>query len=128
MPDLNARVPRRLARALALTPAVLLPLAALPATAAAPEGWPDIEDPSVMGFLLVLVVIPVALFALISLLAYVPTLVRGGRYTPGRSWRGETEWFGGPQAGLEAAERETAAVTAGSGDAQDGRGGASARW
>lgn len=96
--------------------------------AATPEGWPDAEEPSVLSFLLVLVVIPLALFAVIALLAYLPVLVKGERYTPGRSWRGETEWFGGPQAGLEAVDREQPQVTAGAGEAPDGRGGASARW
>jgi hypothetical protein len=54
--------------------------------------------------LLVLVVIPLALFGLIWLLVYLPSMTRGEKYKPGQAWRGEPEWFGGPRGGLEALE------------------------
>ena len=124
MPDLNARVVRRLARTLALTPLVLLPLAPGAASAVPPVGWPEAEPVSALEFLLVLLVIPLALFLLIALLASVPKMVRGERYTPGLAWRNENEWFGGPKDGLDAADRtDPKAISA---DAD--RGGASARW
>lgn len=128
MPDTNARVVRRLARALALTPVLLVPLAAAPALAAPPEGWPETESPSVLGYLMLLVIIPLAAALVITLLTIAPSLARGERYTPGRSWRGESEWFGGPKTGLDAVDREPVQVTAGSETNVDTRGGASARW
>ncbi len=122
MSDLNPRVVRRALRALVLTPVLLLPLVAAPALAAPPEAWPDSEPVSALDFLLVLVVIPLGLVLVIALLAYLPAMVKGERYQPGRSWRNENEWFGGPKDGLEAADK--AEVPA----AEPDRGGASARW
>ena len=125
MSDPSARVVRRSLRALALSPVVLLPLAAGPALAAPPEAWPDTEPVSVVSYLLVLLVIPLGLFLLIAVLASVPKMVRGDGYTPGLAWRNESEWFGGPKDGIEAADRgETKAIEGESAD----RGGASARW
>lgn len=124
MSDLNSRVVRRFARALALAPLVLLPLIPGPAFAVAPEAWPTPEPVGALEFLLVLLVIPLGLFLLITLLASVPTMVRGERYTPGLAWRNENEWFGGPRDGLEAADRTDPKAI----EADSERGGASARW
>jgi hypothetical protein len=75
--------------------------------------------------LLVLVVIPLGLALVISLLAVVPSMIRGERYTPGLAWRNENEWFGGPKDGLEATDKtDPQALEA----AEGARGGASARW
>lgn len=126
MPHLNDRVSRRLSRVLALTPVVLLPLVAAPALAVPPEQWPEAEPVSALDFLMVLLLVPLALTIVIALFTYVPTFVKGGdRYTPGRSWRSENEWFGGPQAGLEAADRTDPKQIE---DEKSDRGGASARW
>lgn len=118
----NARVVRRSLRALALTPAALLPLVAAPALAAPPQTWNDPEPVSALDYLLVLLIIPVGLALLITLLAYVPAMVKGEKYQPGRAWRNENEWFGGPKDGLDAADK----VESPAGDTE--RGGASARW
>ncbi|MBX6371708.1 MAG: hypothetical protein IRZ02_05575 [Acidothermus sp.] len=45
---------------------------------------------------LIFVGIPLAAFLLIGFLVYLPSLVRGPRYRPGRPWPGGTVWFGGP--------------------------------
>lgn len=125
MTDMNAPVVRRFARAVALTPAVLVSLAA-PALADAPESWADPDPVSTLQVLLILVAIPVALFVVISLLVYVPSMARGEKYTPGLAWRNENEWFGGPRGGVEAADRvEPKAIE---GVEEGDRGGASARW
>lgn len=125
MPEPSPRVVRRVLRTLAITPAVLLPLAAAPALAAPPEAWPDAAPTSGLDFLLVLLVIPLGLALVISLLAMVPSMVRGERYTPGLAWRNENEWFGGPKDGLEATDKtDPQALEA----AERERGGASARW
>lgn len=124
MPDLNARPSRRALRALVLTPAAVLPLLSAPAFAAPPETWTDPEQVGGLDFLLLLVLIPMGLALLITLLTYVPSMVRGQKYTPGRAWRSESEWFGGPKDGLEAADK----VDLHAEGAQTDRGGASARW
>lgn len=116
---------RRFARALALTPAVLVTLLAAPALASAPDTWPVPPSVPAIDMLLVLLIIPGALFIGISLLVFVPSMARGQKYQPGHSWRGESTWFGGPQDGIEAADHaDVEAVEAADAD----RGGASARW
>jgi hypothetical protein len=124
MSDLNPRVVRRSLRALALAPALTLPLVSAPALAAPPEAWPDAEAVGALDFLLVLLVIPLGLALLIAILAYVPAFARGEKYTPGLAWRNENEWFGGPTEGLEAADKTEQKAVEGASD----RGGASARW
>ncbi|HET6626739.1 MAG TPA: hypothetical protein VFG63_10135 [Nocardioidaceae bacterium] len=125
MTDLNAPVVRRIARAVALTPAVLA-LAAAPAFADTPEKWADPEPVSTLHVLVVLLFIPLGLFLLISLLVFVPSMARGERYTPGRAWHNENEWFGGPRGGVEAADK-AGPETAEAAERAD-RGGASAHW
>lgn len=123
----NLRV-RRAARALALTPAVVLACTAGTASAAPPETWADGPAVSTLYTLLVLGAIPLGLFLLITLLVYLPSMTgRDKGYQPGQAWRGEAEWFGGPRGGLEAADASAPpAVTDGrSGPA---RGGTSGRW
>ena len=73
-----------------------------------------------------LVVIPLALIAIIALAVYVPSMVRGEKYTPGLAWRNENEWFGGPRGGVEAADKVTPPAVEGTDGPE--RGGASARW
>lgn len=99
----------------------LLPLVAAPALAVPPASWPDPEPVSALDYLLVLLVIPAGLALLITLLSYLPGMIRGEGYTPGRAWRGESEWFGGPKDGLQAADKAEV-------PAEGERGGASARW
>lgn len=125
MPAPSSRVVRRSVSALVLTPVLLLAVSPVPAAATPPEGWPETEPVSVTSYLLLLLVIPLGLALLIALLASVPRLVRGDRYTPGLAWRKETEWFGGPRDGLEAADRTDPKALEGE---SAERGGASARW
>jgi hypothetical protein len=114
---------------LALT--VALPLALVgglfsPAAAAEPETWEPAPDVSLLEFLVVLLLIPVALALVITLLTVLPSMARGERgYQPGQTWRGESEWFGGPTKGVKAADEVTAEqIEARSKDT----GGTSARW
>ncbi len=125
MTDLNAPVVRRLARAVALTPAALALMAA-PAFADTPATWADPDPVSALTALMIIVIIPAGLFLVISLLVYVPSMARGEKYTPGLAWRNESEWFGGPTGGVEAADKaEPQAIE---GTTETDRGGASARW
>ncbi|CAN5517257.1 hypothetical protein BH10ACT10_BH10ACT10_27560 [soil metagenome] len=121
---------RRAARLLALGPAILVTSLTSPAFAEAPSTWENPPHVSAAHVILVLVLIPVALFALIALLVYVPSMKKGESYHPGQPWRSEPEWFGGPKGGVEDADRahQPAAVGAGPTDDDAGRGGTSARW
>lgn len=116
---------RRAGWALALTPAALLLASGGPALASAPEQWGP--EPSVppLDALLVYLLIPVGLFVLITLLVYIPSMARGAKHQPGQAWRNEPEWFGGPRAGVEAADQNQPAAEQAE---AEGRGGASARW
>ncbi len=125
MTSLNTPAVRRLLRAVALTPVILVSLAA-PAMAAPPEAWPETEPPSTFSMLLVLVLIPLGLVAVISLLVLVPAMARGEKYTPGQAWRGESEWFGGPRGGVAASDTTQPEAIESSEDSD--RGGASGRW
>jgi hypothetical protein len=105
------------------------------AVADPPAQWADNPSVSTLRVLLVLLVAPLALFALIWLLVYLPSMTRGERYKPGQAWRGQPEWFGGPRGGLAALETPgrqpalAAGAGAGAGDeAGQTRGGASGRW
>ncbi|HEX6247530.1 MAG TPA: hypothetical protein VFZ64_06630 [Nocardioidaceae bacterium] len=124
MSDLNARALRRSLRAVLLAPIAVLALVPAPALAVPPEAWPDADPVGALDFLLLLVLIPLGLTLLIVLLTYVPSMTKGEKYTPGRSWRGESQWFGGPKDGLEAADK----VDLHAEGAETDRGGASARW
>ena len=103
---------------------MLLATTAGPALASPPDTWGVAPHVSAWHALLVYLIIPGALFALITLAVYVPSLARGQKYQPGRAWRNEPEWFGGPGEGVRAAEKGEP-----TGDGEDDeRGGASARW
>jgi hypothetical protein len=107
---------RRATRVLALVPALLVTTSAGAALAAPPESWESPKHTSPLYVILVLGAIPVALFVLITLLVYLPSMTKGRHSQPGQEWGDEVEWFGGPREGLEAVRRHDApAVTAGSG-------------
>lgn len=108
-----------------MTPAIVLLTVAAPALADPPASWHVTDHVSAMHVLMLLLFIPLALFVVITLLVYVPSLARGEKYQPGRSWHNEAEWFGGPTEGVEATDKvDAAAIESG----QERRGGASARW
>lgn len=109
-----------------LTCAIVLGAAAAsPAGAATPEQWESVPDVSVLGFLTVLVLIPLGLAAVIALLTLLPSLARDKGYEPGQEWRGEPEWFGGPTAGVQAAHETTPEQIE---SRSEGTGGTSAHW
>jgi hypothetical protein len=121
----KSSVVRRAARAVALTPAVLVGTVAAPALASPPAQWGPQPSVDPLHALLVYLIIPGGLFLLITLLVYVPSMARGQKYQPGLAWRNEPEWFGGPSGGVEAAENADQAAAEGE---SGQRGGASARW
>jgi len=102
-------VPRLLRPLLLLLGTAWLVVGALAAPAAAdtPEAWEKAPDPSSLEFLLVLVIIPLGVAAVISLLVLIPSLASDRGYEPGQSWRGDTEWFGGPTKGVKGVDEVT---------------------
>jgi hypothetical protein len=70
--------------------------------------------------LLYYVVIPLAIFGVLSFLAALPSMLRRPRYRPGRPWKYDPLWFGAP----EDPDRAVADARPGA----SGRGGASAEW
>lgn len=109
-----------LALGLALGGLALVPTMALADT---PSTAPDAPTVSGFEYLLVLVLIPAGLFAVVTLFAALPSMIRDKGYEQGQSWRSEPEWFGGPRKGVEAAD-ETKAIETG----ESGRGGTSGTW
>ena len=120
---------RRLRRvSLTVTSAASLVLAAgavVPASADTPVGWEQSPHVSALDYLLVLLLIPLGLALVISFLVLVPSLVRGRGYEPGQSWRGQSEWFGGPEKGVHAADDVDPDRLEAEGK---GAGGGSGRW
>lgn len=114
-------------RAVLAVATALVAVVAVPAVASAdtPAAWKDAPDVSGLQFLVVLLLIPAGLALVISLLAVLPSIIKDSGYAPGQSWRAESEWFGGPQKGVEAAaDLSPQQLEA----AESGRGGTSAQW
>ncbi len=82
---------------------VVLAASAAPASADTPTAWEQPPEVSVLGFLLVLVILPVGLALVIALLSFLPSLA-GDKDYEGGSWRGDPEWFGAPTKGVKAAD------------------------
>lgn len=84
-----------------------------------PVGWSEPDDVNMLHAVLLLGGVPLLLFIVISVAAYVPSLIRGERIAPGQP-PVENQWLGGPRTGtaeLKGPESE---------DTQAG--GASGRW
>lgn len=96
-----------------------------PALADTPQQWEKVPPVSALDFLMVLVLIPLGCAAVIAVLALLPSLAKHKGYEPGQAWRGESEWFGGPTKGLDAADEVPAATIEASSKES---GGTSAQW
>ncbi|HLZ37053.1 MAG TPA: hypothetical protein VKP64_04685 [Mycobacteriales bacterium] len=120
MRDLRVRA-RLAAVAGSLLLAVLL---AAPALAATRD---DGEEPgrglSSGQALLIFIGVPLAVAVLLGLLTYLPSIARGPRYRPERTWTANPVWFGGPDDPEEALR-----LTSPEEIARTSRGGASAQW
>ncbi len=98
----------------------------IPAAADTPVGWEKAPDPSVLGYLMVLVLIPLGIAAVLTVLTLLPSMAKSNRgYEPGQAWRGDSEWFGGPAKGVGAAQDVTPAQIEAS---SKETGGSSANW
>ena len=120
---------RRAAALLLLVPALLVTSLTGTASAEAPVQWEDSGPYSPLYVITILVVIPAALFALITLLVYLPSMTRRGEsYQPGQPWRNEAEWFGGPRGGVGAVDSTEQPLAVSGSDRSKERGGASGQW
>ena len=119
------RTSRRAARLSAVLVGVGATLVASPAFAAPPTTWPTNDDATGLRLLTVIVLIPVAAIAVIALLNYLPSLVRGKSNEPAVAFQRRSEWFGGPRTGAAGAMTKPSSTGEGS---EPGKGGASARW
>jgi len=97
-------------------------LAAGPALAIGERGTPG-HKMSAIETAAIFVGIPVAVAVVIAFLVFLPSIVNGPRYRPGRPWTSTASWFGEPIG----SETAAAAITTLPPATLDG-GGASARW
>jgi len=93
---------RAAVRGTAVVATLGMALLAAPALADTPAAWDDPPTATGLDYLLVLVLIPVGIAAVITLLVLLPSIIKGDSYQPGQPWRGDDEWFGGPDKGIEA--------------------------
>jgi hypothetical protein len=123
-PDSLLPVTTKLARRVRRTSTVLLAGALVvavggPAGADVPEGWSNPSEVEWVEAVLLLVGVPLLLFAVITLIVLLPSLIRGERFTVAGQAT-EDQWFGGPRQG-------TAELPAPDSEGSQA-GGASARW
>ena len=84
---------------------------------------------STLHALLLFVGGPLLIIAVITLLVMAPSLAKGPRYRPSQQWDADAEWFGAPEDGEGASQRQLESSKAGKGTGgSDGTGGASASW
>lgn len=95
-----------------------------PALAVPPQSWPATDNPPVSQVLLVLIGIPLLVVAILALLVYLPSMIRGTSSEPALAFQDRNEWFGGPSKGVDAAHDARTGAGASTAD----KGGASARW
>jgi hypothetical protein len=119
-----ARTVRRCGALVAVSVAVVgsAVLAAGPALAIGERGTPG-DKLSWIETAAIFVGIPVGVAAVIAFLVFLPSIVSGPRYRPGRPWTATASWFGAPIG----SETAAAAITTLPPATLDG-GGASARW
>ena len=97
---------------------------AAPASADPPSNWENSPDVTGLDARGVVFLLPLGLVLVISLLAALPSLVKGDSYEPGQAWRSEGEWFGGPSKGVAGADQVDPKQLESAGD----QGGAGARF
>lgn len=97
----------------------------VPAVADVPVGWEEAEPVSGLQFLLVLLILPLAAFAVVALLSWLSASRAPAYAEEESSWR-NPEWFGGPTEGLGATSARSELPAGESAPVESG--GASARW
>ena len=92
-------------------------LSAAPAWGAPPETWEDTSNPGLAQVLLTLGGAIVLIIAVITLLTYLPSMIKGASGENALTFSEKSEWFGGPRTGVDQKAEEP-----------QGTGGSSARW
>lgn len=92
---------------------VAIAAGASPAFADEPSGSEYTPPVSVFHFLVIVLLIPLGLALVISVLAALPSWIKGDSYSPGQPWVGEGEWFGGPRKTVDPADEPQAIESAG---------------
>lgn len=119
--DNEPNVARRLSRIAVTAGGLALGSLATPAFASPPSTWNNPPSEGFLHYAWILVGIPLAIIAIISLLVYLPSMIRGQSSEGAAAFQEHPEWFGGPRRGVDAAE-DTAPAD------RSKQGGASARW
>lgn len=118
--DMLSTVLRRAFRASVVAAVLAVGWLAAPAQASPPVTWEEPDNGSTLHQLLILVGIPLAAVLLITLLVYLPSMIRGQQTQPAVAFQERSEWFGGPREGAVAADSAAAP--------EEDKGGAGARW
>jgi ABC-type amino acid transport system permease subunit len=111
----------RVARIAVTTGGLVLGSLAAPALASPPTTWQKPQSEGFQHYLLVLGGIPLLVIVLVTLLVYLPSMIKGQSSEGAVAFQDHPEWFGGPRRGVDATE-ETAPAD------RSKQGGASARW
>lgn len=111
----NNDAPSHVRRAVAVTVGAMLgvPASSASPAAAIPSDWEAADNPSTLMSLLTIAVPVLAILAVITLLTYLPSMMR--RRGPGPIAYDDPEWFGGPRTGVRAEDEGVAEHTGGSG-------------
>lgn len=122
MIDMLPTYPRRVLRISAVALGLVAGSLSAPAFAAPPTAWDEPATFSGLERLVVLFLIPLAVIAVIALLTYLPSLIKGQSKEAALVFQDRHEWFGGPRSGVEA--------TQGAGEPVDSssKGGSGAGW
>jgi len=115
----SSSAPRRAVRASVVALGLALTVVATPALAAPPDTWDNSDNGPLLNELLFLIGVPLAVIAVVTLLTYLPSLIRGQSSQSGATFQDNPEWFGGPRAGVDATAP---------GDEATSKGGAGAQW
>lgn len=96
-PEETSTVTRRVRRASVLVLGLAVTMSAAPAFAEPPSAWEQAEDPSALTFLALFVGFPLAVIAVLALLTYLPSMIKGQSSEPALVFSQHSEWFGGPR-------------------------------
>ncbi len=65
---------------------------------------PESPELTLFKALAMYVIVPAAIFGVVALLVWLPGMIRGTGYRPGRDWSAPPLWFGGPTDPAKAVE------------------------
>ena len=119
--DNEPTLARRLSRVAAISGGLVLGSLTGPAFASPPSDWQNPPNEGFQHYLLVLGGSSLLAIGVITLLVYLPSMIRSQRSDGTTTFQDNPEWFGGPRRGLESAPESAP-------EDRSRQGGASARW